>query len=211
MTASNTLFAVLTGDIVESTTLSREGFTRVTTQLNRTLASIEQGFHAESLVFRGDSFQVKLPDATQAVAVATHLRLSLKSVASDCRISIGIGNVDNPAAPLANATGSAFIASGKGLDNMHKERLQLHTNSLTQATVLIVRCLDVLLTQATVRQAQALAVYFTDTSRQHQSVADALGTSRVNVTKLLNQSNYGLIEDMLNYCSTTLGALGDDR
>ncbi|HVS77489.1 MAG TPA: hypothetical protein VHE11_11180, partial [Steroidobacteraceae bacterium] len=118
------VFAVLTGDIIGSSSLSA-------TQLGRTRALVLKGaqkFHSRSRptvlgepeFFRGDAWQLLLGEPARALRVALYIRALLSArLGVDTRISIGIGTaeaIDRSRTSLS--TGEAFTLSGHALDEI---------------------------------------------------------------------------------------------
>src|SRR3982750_360612 len=100
------LQAVLTGDIVNSTKLTSVNEKRILKQLKSILLAGKHEF------YRGDSFQVYIKDASQALRIALLCRMAAMAIPpdengtrSDVRISIGIGSVKMPVKTLSAAKG----------------------------------------------------------------------------------------------------------
>ena len=75
--------------------------------------------------FRGDGWQMLLPEPGFALRLALRLtaELTARQIGLATRISIGLGGVDHPGGvTLSNAAGMAFLRSGRGLDHMARGR-----------------------------------------------------------------------------------------
>lgn len=114
--------AVLTGDIVNSTGLTRAKEKRLVKILEQVLASHLFEF------YRGDSFQVYIKQADAALQTALLCRTAAIGIVhdkrpafSDVRISIGIGKTKAPRKELGKSNGEAFILSGRAFDEMAKQ------------------------------------------------------------------------------------------
>jgi hypothetical protein len=120
-----TIQAIITGDIVNSTKLSGPKEKK----LLAVLQSVLNGYTYE--FYRGDSFQLYLPDAADALKVALLCRVAAISIsdnskqASDIRLSIGVGKVNTPVQTLRTAKGEAFILSGRTFDELIKTDTRL--------------------------------------------------------------------------------------
>lgn len=113
--------AVLTGDLVASTTLPDDRAEAAMSALHR----VAQADGLPFTRFRGDGWQVLLARPGQALRLA--LRLTAALTAADTglttRLAIGIGRVTRlTPGDLSGATGSAFIRSGRALDSMPRSR-----------------------------------------------------------------------------------------
>lgn len=188
--------AVITADIVGSQSLSQLQLTRLQSELKDYLAEIataEQGYYS---FYRGDGFQLVLPDATKLFNVALQLRLFLISRHSDARLSLAIGEVNITAADLSTATGAALVLAGRGLDAIGQARLK-HNNDSNAHFALNLAFVDLLLSSLTQKQAEAAFIHISHPKLSHADIAKQLNTSRVNVTKLLNSAHYTLLDQFL--------------
>jgi hypothetical protein len=121
-TPKTKVLAVLTGDIVGSTGLSRGDMAGVRTAISdavhgftRRNDSIAKG--AE--FFQGDSWQVLLGDPVYALRLALLVQAGLRSKTNaETRTAIGIGTVEGLEKTAAISTGEAFTLSGRALTNM---------------------------------------------------------------------------------------------
>ena len=107
----NTTAAVITADIVNSSGLDKKQLDHLITRLKKILNSDKARFH----FYRGDSFQCYIAEPAKAYRTALRLRVAAKEFNSteqtagiDLKISIGIGNIDNPVVRINAATGEAF-------------------------------------------------------------------------------------------------------
>ncbi|MEO6317019.1 MAG: hypothetical protein ABIU63_07530 [Chitinophagaceae bacterium] len=113
-----TVQAVLTGDIVNSTGMGAAAEKRLLKSLQQLLADHSFEF------YRGDSFQVYIKDAGNALPVALMCRAAAISIGgragvlSDIRISIGLGKVVQPVKTLGTGKGDAFVLSGRAFDTL---------------------------------------------------------------------------------------------
>ena len=201
--ASN--YAVLTGDLVKSRAIKAEQYDSVLYQLEQLFASKTEAWALSYSFYRGDAFQVLLAKPQYGVQLAISIRLTLLSLAQDCKISIGMGEVTNLRQDIKSATGPAFTLSGSGLDNLNgSQRLQIHCQQRELQAVLAVpvQMADAMLANLTARQAEAVLLHLINPGLAHEAIAQKLGTSRANVTKLLNNSHldYQLLQAFLAYC-----------
>jgi hypothetical protein len=189
--------AVITGDLVKSSKLPAHQYEKTIQQLEDILCKLG-GQTSNFSIYRGDAFQLLLPCATSALSAALLIRLTLIAVGSDCRLSIGIGEVDNPRSQISVSTGQAFVLSGRGLEPLKELHWALHLPiPISAEWQLLLKFSDVLLKQMTARQAQVLYGYFANGQISHQQLADVMQSSRANVTQLLNQANYTLFHELL--------------
>ena len=142
--------AVITGDIIHSTTLSIEDRIALSKNIQSALKVWEKDYGIKSEFFQGDSFQCFIPNAHFALRVAliikTYIRslnpinlydVSLKEQPTkkkvllftntiiDARMAIGIGETDHVDVKLSNSHGLAFELSGHLLNDIKKSRQRL--------------------------------------------------------------------------------------
>lgn len=200
--------AVITGDLVKSSKLPAHQYEQTIQALEQILSNLS-GHASNFSMYRGDAFQLLLPCATTALKAALLIRLTLIAIGSDCRLSIGIGEVDNQRSQVSLSTGEAFMLSGRGLEPLKEQHWALHLPIATAVEwQLLLRFSDVLLQQMTARQAQVMYGYFANGQISHQQLAEILQSSRANVTQLLNQANYTLFLDLLSQFERYLPAQG---
>lgn len=141
--STKTRYAVLTGDIINSSKLKVADRKKLLEALatlfdnykvrNRNNLKIKITFE----VYRGDSFQGLLDAPEQGLLMALLIRTYLQSkvivgnrlIVSDARIAIGIGSVSLAAATLAESDGEAFRFSGRLLDTLKKQPNQIAIKS----------------------------------------------------------------------------------
>lgn len=119
---------VLTGDLVGSTSAGPEMIDRAMAALQDAVEQMDGwqiGLDPRFTRFRGDGWQVMVLDPAFGLRVAVlllaSLRASQKGIAT--RVSLGHGNLDHRGTEsLADAGGTAFLASGRGLDQMRKQQ-----------------------------------------------------------------------------------------
>ncbi len=128
------LYAVITGDLVQSSQLENENREKMIAYLRDSLMFIENHLQLHDAIFlpfdifRGDSFQVVLskPDRALLASVLLSQRLSLFNEGSKdfaARLSIGIGTIEYipDSGNIGEADGVAFRLSGKALDTMKQK------------------------------------------------------------------------------------------
>lgn len=130
MTVQPAFAAVLTGDLVDSTSKSTSEINLAIGQINHLAATASARWPGNGrdyfTRFRGDGWQFLLPRASLALRALICVHAALRRVEGLplSRISIGIGSIDPiDGQDLSAASGSALIRSGQALDEMEKTRL----------------------------------------------------------------------------------------
>jgi len=155
------LAAIITADIVNSTQIGKSAEKKLITTLSGILKPNKFEF------YRGDSFQVYLPNPKDALKLVLLTRAAAKKLMpdsllplADIRASIGIGSINTVVKNLTTASGEAFILSGRAFDEMNKseERLVMQSSNDTVNLGLKVTAnyIDSLFSQLTARQAAVL-------------------------------------------------------
>lgn len=194
------LYAILTGDLVRSSAIDTSRYPRLMQALQQCLAQFCPAGIATPVVYRGDGFQLAtLPE--QAFNAALQTRLTLISLRSDARIAIAVAPAEQLRADLNQSTGQAFTLSGQLLDSLQQTRWEWldPQQPLSTAEQLLLQLVSVQLQQLTARQATVLLAYLQQQRPQHQQLADFFHTSRANITHLLNQAQYSLISQVVDY------------
>jgi hypothetical protein len=173
--------AVLTGDIVKSTTLTRN-------QRNALFAALRSGAAAVGALqdepprferFGGDSWQMlATPRFALRASLLMRAHIRQESKAFETRISVGIGAVE-PLAPegLGASDGPAFQASGRGLKAL-KGGQYFSINTPELPIYILADQISKGWTQA---QARVLCKSLTRPHPTQDSLASYLGVSRMTV------------------------------
>lgn len=194
------LYAILTGDLVRSSAVEASRYPALLQALQQCLQQFCPPGIAPPVLFRGDGFQLAtLP--SQAFMAALQTRLTLLSLQSDARLAIAVAPAEQLRADLNQSTGQAFTLSGQLLDQLQEQRWDWldPQQPLTTAEQLLLQLVSVQLQQLTARQAAVLLAYLQQQRPPHQQLAAFFNTSRVNITHLLNQAQYGLISQVVDY------------
>jgi hypothetical protein len=193
--------AVLTGDIVNSTTLQAS----VVHDLLRHLEAVLDGSQFE--FFRGDSLQAYFENPAVALRVAMRCRTAALSIMvegqeimADVRVSIGIGGVELPVRDLATARGEAFLLSGRALDALGKSA---GTIIMVDGSKLTNLCLDVMsdyinsvFRQLTPKQAEVIHLLLAGLNQQQ--VAETLKRSKSTISQHATAGKWDELEKILS-------------
>ena len=201
---------VITGDIVDSSALSDAEHQVCLQQIEQTIAIFQDEFHAQGDVFRGDEFQVFVPNPKDALRCAALLRLTLMKCVkgADARVSIGIGKYKQIETELRKtAKGEAFQLSGRALKGMYEERLKLSLPDTVEANPsrdLLIRHLDFMMTGLSEKQAEVLFPRLLYPELTQDALSAKTGIHRRSLASRLQRANASLILDTLDALETTL-------
>ncbi|HSC52071.1 MAG TPA: hypothetical protein VLC98_00505 [Phnomibacter sp.] len=157
------LKAVITTDIVNSTLLTN----KAQQQLKAALEALLKPYAFE--FYRGDSLQVYVEDAEQALLLLLQLRLLTQKLfqkdglpVCDMRGSIGIGTVEFIDKKPGSSRGEAFTISGRGMDALggkSDNRVSIiSSNELVNTGFeLLARFADYIIKRLTFKQAEVIS------------------------------------------------------
>jgi hypothetical protein len=199
--------AVLTGDIVNSTKLFPKQEAELTEKLGKLLA-LFMGGHLHEF-FRGDSFQVYMEEPREALRMVLACRAVAISiaegsqeeiaVASDIRISIGVGEVSLPIRSLGMAKGQAFLLSGRRFDQLQQSEQRLAISCGEPIAdigfQIMADYLDSIYSGMTAKQANVI-INLLQGITQHQ-LAITLNKSKSTISQLANAGRWSEIERLL--------------
>ncbi|MGF1670976.1 MAG: SatD family protein [Balneolaceae bacterium] len=194
--AANSIYAVLTGDIIESSALQKDSREKILQILNNAFSQVYNTIPrsgenlTEFQIFRGDSFQGVLHTPEFALDAALIIRSFLMyqsyiilNQTMDCRIAIGIGTIDFLPAKSGEGDGEAFRLSGLHLDSFKKgQALGIMTNSREINRELETECslTDVIISKWTSNQAQIIPLLIS--GKTQSEIAVELGIAQSSVS-----------------------------
>ena len=130
------MIALITGDIINSRELKDQNlwidpFKKLLGTWGQTPKQWE--------IFRGDSFQLEIPNAEESLLAALQIKALIKSLPYpdeskrsspvDVRMAIGIGTKSYDANRISESNGEAFIRSGEKFEQLKSEMITLAINS----------------------------------------------------------------------------------
>lgn len=198
--------AVLTGDLVDSRKASDPK--RLFALLDTTLEAITERYGGQGERYRGDGFQIALPDPVAALPAAVLLRAALirhsePSQRWDARIAVAIGEDHWPAGRrVTEASGEVFVRSGQMLDAMSEGSahlgISLNEADQSECVALLTRFVDDLIDGWSRYAAEAVYLNLWHAESQ-QALAKRLGISQPSVHKRLRAARWALLDDYLHY------------
>ena len=207
----DSLFAVLTGDIIRSRNLPGKEKEAVLSVIKKSPTILEQlpGHVTLSAVdiFRGDSFQVIVYHPEMVMTVSVMLRALVKKTIQkplktlpDIRIAIGIGKVDTLTINVSESDGEAFQRSGLLLDQMpadQKMAIATSSDELDRRWNAGLGLLDALVTGWTYHQAEVIPGIMT--GQTQQEIADKLHIEQSTIHRRLRSADWPAAERYLAY------------
>jgi hypothetical protein len=200
---------VITGDIINSTSISAGHKTALLAAIAETSNELEVFSPLQSEVFRGDSFQLMVERPEMAMQVAVMFRAGLKSRTPkdakqlwDARLAVGIGDVDYLSDRVTVSDGEAFRLSGREFDELGRRTLSVMTRweDVNKELYVLTLFVDDIISNWTVSQSLAVYMSIVDGMTQ-KDIADRLGQSAQNISKLSTAAREKHIRTYLNRCN----------
>ena len=199
------IIAVITGDIVNSSSLTKRQRETLFISLKESFEDINKNILVHSKtqfeIFRGDSFQAEIKKPELALIIGILIRAKLRSINIsntktselrernfDARIAIGIGKIGYVSSKVVESDGEAFKFSGELIDKMKKKgnRLKIHTpwKEINNELEVSIAFADAIISKWSTSQAEAFYLYMLKNLTQ-QSLATLLNISQPSIRKRL--------------------------
>lgn len=218
--AAGRIFAVLTGDIVDSTGLNEKKSGPPSLVLegtgNQVKARYPSAVQSSIDIFRGDSWQMVVSEPARAIRIALFFRTLLRAeYGIDSRVSIAFGEIDYlPSDNISTGTGQAFTLSGQGLEgNLKSTRMNLVIPSLVgtlegQGLAIITQLIDLQAGRWTPGQAQAVAgTLLNQTQAEIAANWKPDPVSQQAISQHLENAAWGVVKNALLYLEEVLKEL----
>lgn len=202
---------VITGDLVNSTSIASEWRQSVIDALNASVADFTSFTPVMIEMYRGDSFQVLVDKPEYSLAIAIALRAKLRASTPktqdiwDARLAVGIGDISFENASILTSDGEAFRLSGSAFDSIGKKRLIVSApwTEFNNAMELVSRFADNVISSWTAKQAMVVGHSLIYPKKQ-KDMADELDMTRQNFNYLWNSAKAQLILDYIGYYRTLI-------
>lgn len=200
---------VITGDIVDSTKVESNKRTELLSAIKDMTADINQYIDnsVKIEIYRGDSFQIIIPNPLEALRIAVLTRLGLQCRTPDtknkkrqenwdARISLGIGSISFNSSTIVESDGEAFRNSGREFDLLGKnERMAVSTpwTEINEELKVSTKFADILISNWSYSQAEVVYYYLLERITQKE-LAKKLGLSPQALNKRLVGAKVDAIE-----------------
>lgn len=197
---------VITGDLVNSSGLTRETKNLLITQLDR-FARNNPGVLLPLEFYRGDSFQLMVcPELTARTAVFIEAMI-IATAQTRARLSIGIGSVSKiTPGKVLMSEGEAFQLSGKQIEGM-KEEGRILKITVSKKTFQPLLAASFHLLESLIRgwkPGQAAVISQIPFTRTQKEIAERLNISGAAVSKALKAGKWPVVEDFLSGFENTI-------
>ncbi|WP_110687420.1 hypothetical protein [Salinicola aestuarinus] len=204
---------ILSGDIVGSRAIDDKQALR--DALDLTLARVRESFGGVGMRYRGDAFQIAIPDGADVMRAAVLIRASLLEHSPsrrqpwDARVSASLGGSEMPTeGNFTDADGPAFVRSGQGLDDLSRndQRLGLFLSQEQREIDLLIRFVDDIVGQWSHNAAEVVRLSLT-TSLTQSELAIRLERSQPTINRRLTAARWSLVKDFLTFMRQRLESL----
>lgn len=198
--------AVITGDIVNSqdSNDSDKWLSVLTNYLSQFGESPQQW-----QVYRGDSFQLILPQPESALLVALGLKAVIKQCKPlDVRMGIGVGAMTHEAEQVLQSNGEAFVNSGRMFDSLKKRTLAVKTpwNDCDKTINLQIKLALLTMDDWSDTSAEVVAMSLRNPEATQKDIAEMLSIPQSRVSERLSRAGFDAILEMEHYYRETIVA-----
>ncbi|UNY97669.1 transcriptional regulator [Zhouia spongiae] len=190
--------SVITGDIVNSRQSKDPKLWLHLLKKALTLSAREDRYWE---VFRGDSFQIEIQDYHTSFMVAVYLKSVIRSIKGlDVRLAIGIGNKDEEAKTISEATGEAFIFSGERFERLKKDKTNLAIKTINsqidEELNLYFKLLLLTMDTWTANSAEIVKTTLEHPTRSQQELGELIGIKQNTVSERQKRANLDEVMDV---------------
>jgi len=216
----NRLYAVLTGDIVDSSKLKERQRVELHKAMVNTSDELRLRFGKivplSVDIYRGDSWQFIVSDPANSLRVGlfyrSYIRAKMESKKIDTRVAIGIGSIDFlPGNKASRGDGEAFRISGGALEKLSRNRRMIFECSDSidsldrEALDVIFQLIDVLARDWTAKQAKTISGALLGLTQEKAASSWFEKTiSQQAVAQHLDRSGWNAVSSSLEYFETTV-------
>ncbi|MDX1462887.1 MAG: fumarate hydratase [Marinirhabdus sp.] len=219
-------YAVISGDIISSTSLNSADKQVLTEQLTQLLTDLQQHFNVYARLIKGDYIECVVPEAGRALQVCLAIKSFVKTIPISeetmsaekqraklfkeygVRLAIGYGSLDRFLPEEGIIDGEAIYLSGRTINTKSthdKERIVIKNTlffaskeeKTTRKWSAFLELLDVLLNKATQRQCQV--VYLKLLGNNEANISEILGIDQSVVNRHSTNAGWNAIDTAISY------------
>lgn len=186
--------AIILGDIIKS----RKRETIWMDELKSYLKNIGESPSVWE-IFRGDQFQIEV-QPEKALLTAIQIKALLRSIKSDARMSIGLGEKNYSGEKISESNGSAFIHSGETFENLKKEKNTLAVTSGNEKWDkefnLMLRFASTIMDNWPSQTAEFVSVALRNPELSQEKIGEMLSINQAAVSRRKSRAQYDLILEL---------------
>ncbi len=194
------MLVVITGDIIHSqSTNAKEWMGLLKEQLNKS------GSNPETWeIFRGDSFQMEVANAAEALEKAIMIKATIKCIKNiDVRMALGIGDKNFDSQKITEANGSAFIYSGEQFEKLIREKQNLAIASgseiLDRDINFALRLALIFMDNWSVSSAEMVKLALERPELSQEELGTVLGIKQNSVSNRLKRAHFDEVIDLIRF------------
>src|SRR6218665_1585385 len=154
-------------------------------------------------IYRGDEFQLEIKNPEEALSSALLIKVFLKSIQLDARMSLGFGDKNYEAGKITESNGDAFIRSGELFETLKKQKVNLAINSgnaeFDEELNLMLRLSLSFMDNWLQQSAEFILAAMQNPTLSQEEIGVKLGISQAAVSRRQKRSHYDLVKDLDAY------------
>jgi hypothetical protein len=194
--------AIITGDIIDSRKITRQDIWLE--PLKETLSLFGTSPNDWD-IFRGDSFQLRIP-VQEAMHVSLLMLANFKKIRKervDVRIAIGISEKSDSSIRISESMGEAFLFSGELLEKLKEKKLHLGIKSFDSdfdmEMNMMIKLALVILNGWSANSAEVASLMLRHSGITQQQLSEKLGIVQSSVNERISRGYLHEIMDFENY------------
>ena len=194
------MIAVITGDIIHSKRHEPEQWLGVLKKLFKGSSELLTDWE----IYRGDEFQVEIPNPENALLMALKIKATIKTISTlDVRLSIGLGEKTYTGKSVSESNGPAFSNSGEQLSKMKKQKINLLIKSdneaLDKELNIIFKLGAVIWDNWSEVSAELALILLQNPHQVQEKIAQTLGIKQAAVSQRFKRSEMALVLETERY------------
>lgn len=157
-------------------------------------------------IYRGDSFQLILPNPEDSFMAALMLKAQIKSIKNlDVRLAIGIGEKKTTASKITESFGSAFIHSGEKFEEFKKIKQNLALKSpwpdIDEELNLMISLGLIAMNKWSVISAQIISLTLQNKSLSQKELGEKIHRTQSSISERQKRAHYAEIMALHHFYS----------
>ncbi|MBK8053888.1 MAG: transcriptional regulator [Saprospiraceae bacterium] len=192
------MIGILTGDIINSEKFTEDKWLVPLQSFLKTVGDSP----ADWAIYRGDEFQIKIDEPSQAFLRALEIKATMKKIKNlDVRISIGIGKADVMRENILESNGPVFLRSGRGLDDLKKSKVTMAINTGnelmdTELNLYLKLALFGIMDSWTVASAEMVSIILQNDSVPQEDISKKTGIAQSAISQRLKRANLEVLLEL---------------
>ena len=188
--------SIITGDIINSRRLKSKAWIDDLKQFLATKGKNPGDWE----IYRGDQFQLEVPNAEDALLMAFEITAFLKTIKVSVRIGIGVGDKTHNAKKISESNGTAFIRSGEIFEMLKKLKTNLAINTGNaefDAEMNLMLRLALTITDSWLAQpAEFVVTAIGNRTLSQEEIGQKLGITQAAVSRRRKRAQFDLIMEL---------------